>query len=518
MRRAGPLLCLVFCACAFVPSAGAQPANARNDRVLLLGVGTAHGLGMAMDGIEGQAEAGWSHDRILSLFYPGTTTGRAAGTIRVGLSVGGVQHFVMPGGGSVTGSGPGFPMRIAPGARVTITGTGGRPSVDVHPSTPPAPEGARPAVDAGASLIVSEPTSPLRPPFETPPPSSRPPVEPSPEPSPSAPGSTPAPEQSTGGAPAASAPTSVRLVPAGNPAVVKVDSTGRQYRGFIEVRPEGRTLRVVNHVNLETYVAGIAEQKGSGWPLEAYKALAVAARSFAASAMTWRSGNHANGYDICPTQSCQVYLGFDGEEAIMRRAATETAGQVRVYDGRPIMAMYHGNGGGQTESYKRISPTRSDAYPYLKSVRYPHAEPHTWKRDLTFTEIGRSLAAAGVSAPRPLERLEILERGDSPRVVRMRLHGAGKHTDISGTTFMNALDLWSTWFEIGQTRVLTAIAPGGVPAATQTQAAGVPADVTKSGLVAVLAIAIVALAMATRLRASDDRLPLFEPAPSRAGP
>jgi peptidoglycan hydrolase-like amidase len=192
-----------------------------------------------------------------------------------------------------------------------------------------------------------------------------------------------------------------------------------------------------------------------------------------------------------------------------------------MYGGRAIMAMYHGNGGGQTETYKRISPTHSDAYPYLKSVRYPHAEPHTWKRELTYGEIGRSLAASGVAAPRPIERIEILERGDSPRVVRMRLHGAGKHTDLSGTTFMNALDLWSTWFEIGTTRTLTAIAPGGGPALAQARETAVPTDVSESGLVAVLAIAIVALAMATRLRASGDQLPLslrLEAAPSRVGP
>jgi SpoIID/LytB domain protein len=457
-----------------------------------------------MDGIEGEARAGWNHDQILSLFYPGTTSGHASGDIRVGLAEGAVQHFVLPGGGTATGTD--VPIKIAPGTRVTVSNKDGRPVVDVQPAAPRENEARRSTVELGAGMTVAEPRSPLQtpPPVQPPPEPSTPPAG-RPKPSPSEPTPTPVPARQRHTASRTST-TSLRLTPAGSPAVIKVEATGHQYRGAIDVLSVGRSLRVVNHVDLETYVEGIAEQKGSGWPLEAYKALAVAARSFAASTMTWRGGSHASGFDICPTQSCQVYLGFDGEEASMRRAARETSGKIRTYEGRAILAMYHGNGGGQTESYSRISPTRSNAYPYLKSVRYPYAEPHTWRRELTYGEIRRSLAARGVRTPQRITRLEVLERGDSPRVVRMRVQGNGdEHIDISGTTFMNALDLWSTWFEIGERRELTAV-PGST-SSDLSDAHSVAGDVSKSGLVAVLAVAIVALAMATTLRSSDDRLP-----------
>jgi stage II sporulation protein D len=301
----------------------------------------------------------------------------------------------------------------------------------------------------------------------------------------------------------------LRLVPDGDPAVVKVDATERRYRGTMEVRAAGGTLRVINHIDLETYIAGIAEQRGAGWPLEGLKALAVAARSFAASAMTWRGKSHPNGYDICPTQNCQVYLGYDGEEPDMRRAAISTAGQIRVFRGKPILAMYHGNGGGQTESYRRVSPARSEAYPYLRSIRYPYADPHTWTRETSYREIRAALAAKGVVIARPLKRMEILERGDSPRVVRMRLHGGdGEHTDVSGTTLMMALDLWSTWFEIGERRTFTRVGPAGVAGTRLDGSSDIAGDVGGYGLLVVLAIAFVALAMATTLRTTDDRLPL----------
>ncbi|MGH7859340.1 MAG: SpoIID/LytB domain-containing protein, partial [Candidatus Binatia bacterium] len=62
----------------------AAPARAEDDVVVLEGVGAAHGFGMAMDGVEGQARAGWSHTKILDLFYPGSAEGRAGGAVRVG--------------------------------------------------------------------------------------------------------------------------------------------------------------------------------------------------------------------------------------------------------------------------------------------------------------------------------------------------------------------------------------------------------------------------------------------------
>src|SRR5688572_32998420 len=51
---------------------------------------------------------------------------------------------------------------------------------------------------------------------------------------------------------------------------------GRSFRGALEVKPG---MTVVNHVDLESYMQGLAEVPGS-WPMEALKAQAVAARTY----------------------------------------------------------------------------------------------------------------------------------------------------------------------------------------------------------------------------------------------
>ena len=246
---------------------------------------------------------------------------------------------------------------------------------------------------------------------------------------------------------------SVYIVPRGVPALTNVNATGHNYRGTIEVRrtsPGG--VRVINHVDLETYVDGIAEEKGAGWPSEAMDVLAIAARSLAASTMTWYTTHHGEGYDICNSDRCQVYLGYDGEDDAMRAAQAATAGVIRTYDGRPILAMYHGNGGGQTETY-------GPQYPYLKSVKYPYADPYRWHVDTSFSQIESELEAKYQNVPDPLQLVKVLKRGDSPRVESLELAGGRDRSEtMRGTEFADALHLPSTWFYLSKKRPARTVA------------------------------------------------------------
>ena len=94
----------------------------------------------------------------------------------------------------------------------------------------------------------------------------------------------------------------------------------------------------------------------------------------------------------------------------------------------------------------------TDPYPYLRSVKYPFADPSTWEREWTLPEIESSLRGAGVAVPSKIERITVAERGVSPRVLRVQIHGAGATDEVRGTTFADALELPSTWFDVGTDR------------------------------------------------------------------
>jgi stage II sporulation protein D len=141
--------------------------------------------------------------------------------------------------------------------------------------------------------------------------------------------------------------------------------------------------------------------------LEALKAQAVAARTYAVAHL---GEYEAAGYDICDSQLCQVYGGVDIEHPLTDQAVRETAGEIAVYGGAPIDAMYHSTCGGHTEDAAAVLPDR--AAPYLKGVACTsdgvvvigEATPRgRWVGSLErLALVGESIAAALGVAPQPV--------------------------------------------------------------------------------------------------------------------
>lgn len=95
--------------------------------------------------------------------------------------------------------------------------------------------------------------------------------------------------------------------------------------GEAMIRVWRRELGRVDRLPLEGYLRGVvpAEMPAS-WPLEALKAQAVAARTYALNAIKWPR-HAAEGADVCDTAQCQVYRGtFSARTDV---AIRETAGE-----------------------------------------------------------------------------------------------------------------------------------------------------------------------------------------------
>lgn len=138
---------------------------------------------------------------------------------------------------------------------------------------------------------------------------------------------------------------------------------GKAYRGRIEVFVNARgSLTVVNVVPLEEYLLGVVPAELSLPNLEAQKAQAIAARTYAVANI---NGYGVQGFDMVPTVWSQVYKGVSIETAIGTRAVRETAGQIATYNGKPIMAYFTSTCGGRTENSENIF---DHAEPYLRGV------------------------------------------------------------------------------------------------------------------------------------------------------
>ncbi len=146
-----------------------------------------------------------------------------------------------------------------------------------------------------------------------------------------------------------------------------IRANGKRYRGRILVYLNDRgLLNLINELPVDQYLRGVVPSEMGPIQynqLEALKAQAVAARTY-----TLRNlGEFAReGYDICATPRCQVYNGMPVEHPLSDQAVADTAGQVLLYQGQLVDALYSSTCGGHTEDVKVIFPLKEE--PYLKGV------------------------------------------------------------------------------------------------------------------------------------------------------
>lgn len=97
----------------------------------------------------------------------------------------------------------------------------------------------------------------------------------------------------------------------------------RYYGGFEYQRVSGGNINVINVVDLEDYVKCVIPwEMSKDWPVEALKAQAVCARTYAVC----QTKHRAQGFDICATTHCQVYQGTAASGANSDAAVDQTTG------------------------------------------------------------------------------------------------------------------------------------------------------------------------------------------------
>ena len=142
-----------------------------------------------------------------------------------------------------------------------------------------------------------------------------------------------------------SGPGPVTLVPADASQPITVQEKGEFFRGKLQFKNDGGgNLRVVNFVSYDDYVKGvIPKEMPSGWHPEAYKAQALAARSYG-----FTSAAPTRAYDVRDDQSDQCYGGATVETTASIAAVAATAGKVITYNGAAIRAYFSSSSGGYT--------------------------------------------------------------------------------------------------------------------------------------------------------------------------
>ncbi len=196
---------------------------------------------------------------------------------------------------------------------------------------------------------------------------------------------------------------------------VKVD--GGIYFGRIQILIQDGAILVVNRLLLETYLLGIVgSEMNPTWPLEALKAQAVAARTYA---MQRRMMMRATGrpYDLSSTVLSQVYKGADRIRPGVIEAVKETRGEVLSFDHDLVQALFHSTCGGRTVSAKAAFGRE---VPYLapKACKWCRGSSlHRWTKTMTLDEMSKRLRQAHLTKG----KIERFSRPEETSAVKLQV-------------------------------------------------------------------------------------------------
>ncbi|MBI4678460.1 MAG: SpoIID/LytB domain-containing protein [Elusimicrobia bacterium] len=220
-------------------------------------------------------------------------------------------------------------------------------------------------------------------------------------------------------------PADSRLEPKDGGGTVKV--SGSRYRGTLIVRAvSDGTLSLVDEVGMEDYLPGVlAEEMEPDWPLEALKAQAVVARTFAYYNLNrFRS----EGFDLGPDTRSQVYKGVGRENENVRKAVSSTKDEVLGFDGKLLGVYYHSCCGGHTTSPRSVWGKWIEVPRPLKGVkdRYCHHCPQSrWTAYFADADIMAALTDQ-ILGTTSIDSLAVGKRDSAGFVEDFRIYSRGR--------------------------------------------------------------------------------------------
>lgn len=216
------------------------------------------------------------------------------------------------------------------------------------------------------------------------------------------------------------------------------------------------SLLAINELPIEDYLKGVLpSEMPASWPLEALKAQAVAARSYAVNHIR----SLPEGGWIDDTTKYQKYDGFRVEHERTNEAIRQTAGEVLTHQGRVITAWFSASNGGYTELAENVW---SASAPYLRSVQDPYdvreGNSHRhWEVTLTKEQLQQRLETNRIQIGQLLD-LVPTKTSPSGRVVEMRFEGTRGSVTLVKNELRSVLGLKSLLFSMkrnDQVNVLT---------------------------------------------------------------
>lgn len=197
---------------------------------------------------------------------------------------------------------------------------------------------------------------------------------------------------------------------------------------------------------LERYLAGVvAGEMKKGWPIEAYAAQAIVARTFTMDFLARGGTRKLHGTDISTDEKEAQAYNAAAITPIVRKAVAMTKGKVMTYRGRYVYGWFSASCGGRTAYAKEGLAFKEAEPPYITPVKCPEEKviPDSelfWSRTFTADEIGQALTKVGKKVG-TVQNVEIAKKDrTNERAVTIRITGSNGKAEIAGADLRTALD------------------------------------------------------------------------------
>ncbi|MFH1407126.1 MAG: SpoIID/LytB domain-containing protein [Candidatus Omnitrophota bacterium] len=223
----------------------------------------------------------------------------------------------------------------------------------------------------------------------------------------------------------------------------------RRFKGELIISKTGNEkLLAVNKLSIEDYLRGVLYHEISHrWPMEAIKAQAIAARTYA---LYVAKNNKAKPYDLTCDIYSQMYGGATSERRKLNRAIDQTSGLVLKYKNELLPAFYHSTCGGHTEDASQlwnvnITPLKGVPCEYCKGSRH-----YNWHAEISLWDLRKKLSDYGIKLGTIIS-IQVKEKNVSGRVTKLTITTDSGVTEVATKDFRLAVDpkvIRSTNFDI----------------------------------------------------------------------
>lgn len=208
---------------------------------------------------------------------------------------------------------------------------------------------------------------------------------------------------------------------------------------IIRVLVAGRRRHHVIKIQMETYLAGvIGNEMSRRWPVEALKAQAVAARSYALYRMK-EARREGRKFDVVATQGDQVFRQRDIKNDYLASIVAQTHGEVLWANGGVVQAFYSSTCGGLSRSAESAGLSQNSPIAGFRKDSYCKRSPfRSWVVSTTLDDLTNLFRKKGYKVE-DLRDIRIKSKDRGGYVKSVEIADARGEKSLSGDKFRSLI-------------------------------------------------------------------------------